>query len=342
MSSIIPTLENYLSGRLGAAVEITDLKPLTGGACQDNYLIDLEVKGGSEAGNHRLVMRTDKGASLFASLSRADEFSVCALAFGAGVKTPKPMWLEKNRAVIGNPFYFMQRIGGSANGRFVVKDASIAEARKRLPEELAGALAAIHSVKPTDCTDPELLAKLGRLMEGASIAAQSVLELRGEAAKLKEPHPALELILNWLEANARPTADPVLVHGDFRTGNFMVSPQGLEGVVDWEFAHFGDRYEDISWLCMRDWRFGKLNKEAGGFTDRSTFYAAYEKAAGVKVDPQSVRYWEIMGNARWACGSAGQAERHLSGLDKGIELASIGRRACEMEMEALRLIEHAG
>lgn len=342
MSSIKPALESYLSGRLGASVEITAMKPLTGGACQDNYLIDLEVKGGTEAGEHRLVMRTDKGASLFASLSRADEFSVCTLAFGAGVKTPKPMWLERDRAVIGNPFYFMQRIGGSASGRFVVKDASIAEARKRLPEELAGALASIHSVKPADCTDQELSLKLGRLMKAGTIAGQSVVELRRETAKLKEPHPALELILNWLEENARPTTDPVLVHGDFRTGNFMVSPEGLQGVVDWEFAHFGDRHEDISWLCMKDWRFGKLNKEAGGFTDRATFYAAYAKASGVRVDPEAVRYWEIMGNARWACGCAGQAERHLSGMDKGIELASIGRRGCEMEMEALRLIEHAG
>lgn len=253
------------------------------------------------------------------------------------------MWLEKNKDIIGNPFYFMERIGGSANGRFVVKDASIAEARKRLPEELASALAAIHSVKPEHCKDAELSRKLARLMlEGKTIAGQSVLELRGEAAKLKEAHPALELILNWLDANARPTADPVLVHGDFRTGNFMVSPEGLEGVVDWEFAHFGDRHEDISWLCMRDWRFGKLNKEAGGFTDRATFYAAYEKASGVKVDPAAVLSWEIMGNARWACGCAGQASGILSGMDRGIELASIGRRGCEMEMEALRLIEHAG
>jgi len=122
----------------------------------------------------------------------------------------------------------------------------------------------------------------------------------------------------------------------------MVSPDGLQGIVDWEFAHWGDRHEDISWLCMKDWRFGKLNKEVGGFTDRETFYAEYEKSSGKKVDPRRVTYWEIMGNARWGCGAAGQAERHLSGMDKGIELASIGRRTCEMEFEAMRLIENAG
>lgn len=339
MSSVKTTLETYLSKRLEGSAAITAMKPLTGGACQDNYLIDLEINGGPAEGRYGLVMRTDKGGSLFASLSRADEFKVCEMAFRAGVKTPEPLWLETERSVTGNPFYFMRRISGSANGRFVVKDPSIAEARKRLPAELARGLASIHSIKPEDCKDPALMQKLGRLLPGEYIASRSVAELRGEIDKLKEPHPALELILNWLDANAAAVSDPVLVHGDFRTGNFMVSPAGLEGIVDWEFAHFGDRHEDISWLCMKDWRFGKVAKEVGGFTDRSIFYEEYEKASGVRVDPERVRYWEIMGNARWACGCAGQAERHLSGQDRGIELASIGRRGCEMEMEALRLIE---
>ena len=332
---------DYLTRRLGAPARIEKMKSLSGGACQDNYLVDLTVEGGTEKGNHKLVMRTDKGASLFASLSRVDEFHVCDLAYQAGVKTPRPMWLEENPAVLGAPFYFMERITGNANGRFVVKDASIANARKNLPSELATSLAKIHSVKPASCKDEALKQKLGRISgEGKkAIALNSVIELRKETSKLKEPHPALEWILNWLEDHAPETDEPVLIHGDFRTGNFMVSPAGLEGVMDWEFAHWGDRHEDVSWLCMKDWRFGKLNKEAGGFTDRETFYSEYAKASGITLSPEKVRYWEVMGNARWACGSAGQAERHLSGMDKGIELASIGRRSSEMEFEAMRLID---
>jgi len=93
LSSVQAVLEKYLSSRLGGAAAIQNMKPLTGGACQDNYLIDLEVNGGPDAGAYSLVMRTDKGASLFASLARADEFAVCALAHGAGVKTPRPMLL---------------------------------------------------------------------------------------------------------------------------------------------------------------------------------------------------------------------------------------------------------
>ena len=149
-------------------------------------------------------------------------------------------------------------------------------------------------------------------------------------------------MINWLNSHLEETDEPVLVHGDFRTGNFMATPEEVTGIVDWEFAHFGDRHEDIAWLCMRDWRFGKLNKEVGGFADREEFYAEYEKFSGIKVYPKKVRFWEVIGNLRWALGSAAQAERHISGADKGIELASIGRRTCEMELEAMRLIEYAG
>ena len=93
---------------------------------------------------------------------------------------------------------------------------------------------------------------------------------------------------------------------------------------------------------MRDWRFGVIKKEVGGFADRDAFYEAYERHSGVKVDVRRVLFWEVMGNVRWAVGSIQQAERHLSGKDRGIEFASIGRRTGEMEFEMMRLIEHAG
>lgn len=343
MSDLKTKLETYLTDRLKGKSSIDKMIPLSGGACQDNYLLDLKVDSGENQGEYGLVFRTDKGASLFASLSRVDEFKVEEMAYNAGVKTPRPYWLETSKDVLGNPFYFMQRIKGKATGRFIVKDASIAKARKNLAKELAEGLSKIHSVTPQSCKDEVLKSNLYRHKAGdlKAVALDAILNLREQLANLPESHPAIELILNWLEANAVTSDREVLVHGDFRTGNFMVSPEGLEGIVDWEFAHWGDRHEDAAWLCMRDWRFGKLNKEAGGFADRNEFYEEYEKASGIKLDPKKVTYWEIMGNLRWAIGSAQQAERHLSGADKGIELASIGRRTGEMEFEAMRLIENA-
>ncbi len=119
----------------------------------------------------------------------------------------------------------------------------------------------------------------------------------------------------------------------------MVSPQGLSAVLDWEFAHWGDPFEDLGWLCVRDWRFGQLAKPVGGFARREIFYAAYQKASGRAVDPKRVHYWEVAGNVRWSLGSIYQGERYLSGEESDIELLGVARRAVEMEFEALRLIE---
>ena len=336
-------IDVYLTERLGGPTSVTSMKSLSGGACQDNYLVDLNVASGPEAGEYGLVLRTDAGASLLASLGRPEEFCVAQAAYDNGVKTPRPYWLEKDIKAIGKPFYFMERIQGRATGRYVVKDRELNGVRKDFARLLAENLAAIHGVTPLTASD-ELKTVLGEPLPAHTnqIALAAVRDVRGLLNTLPQTHPALELALNWLEHNAPATDAPVLIHGDFRTGNFMVSPEGLHGIVDWEFAHWGDRHEDISWLCMRDWRFGKQTKHVGGFADRPEFYAAYEKAAGIAVDPEKVRFWEIMGNIRWAVGSVQQTERHLSGADKGIQLAAIGRRCCEMEYEAMRLIDDAG
>ncbi|AVV78486.1 MULTISPECIES: phosphotransferase family protein [Leptospira] len=337
-------LEKYLSEKLNGKTEIHSMVSLSGGACQENFAAQVQVSEGPEKGTYDTVFRTDKGAALLASLNREDEFGVCDLAYKAGVNTPKPFWLETDRRITGSPFYFMQKISGKAVGRYVVKDPSLNKMRKQLAVDLAKNLARLHSIKPSDCKNGTLRETLwkGQDPNDRIVANGSIRFLRSELERMEEAHPAMEMILNWLEKRAKPSDDVVLIHGDFRTGNFMVTPEGLQGIVDWEFAHWGDRHEDLTWLCMRDWRFGKLNKEAGGFADRSEFYEEYEKVSGVKPDPKMITYWEVMGNLRWAIGCIGQAERHLSGKDKGIELAAIGRRACEMEYEAMRLIENAG
>jgi aminoglycoside phosphotransferase (APT) family kinase protein len=339
IEEITPVLEKHLGAFWKSDVKIQNIFHLSGGACQDNYSISAVLNEKGAKKNKEIVLRTDKGGSLLTSLSKKDEYKVAELAFNAGVKTPEPILLEEDTSFIGTPFFLMEKISGRAGGRFVVKDPELNDYRKnRMVADLAQNLALLHTVKPEMVIEEELKEKL-KMTNTTNYALRSIADLRETLDHLPEVHPAIEIVLNWLEKN-QPTIDSiVLVHGDFRTGNFMITKEGLQGILDYEFAHWGDRHEDIAWLCMRDWRFGKLNKEVGGFGDRPDFYKSYSKASNFEIDPKKVTYWEIMGNIRWAIGSAQQTERHLSGKDKGIELASIGRRTAEMEWEAMRLIE---
>ncbi|MDF3820753.1 phosphotransferase family protein [Leptospira sp. 96542] len=328
-------VEEHLATVWSEAVQIKDLVHLSGGACQDNYSLSLK-KANDQMD---LVLRTDKGGSLLSSLSKRDEFKVAQLVFGASVKTPKPILLEENPNIIGAPFFLMEKIKGKATGRYITKDKELDAYRKsKMVSDLASNLAKLHTIKPSAVLDETLKQRL-QYTPKESYIQKTLNDLKTSLDDLPEAHPAIELCLLWMEEHIPNIDEIVLVHGDFRTGNFMMDVSGLQGILDFEFAHFGDRHEDIAWLCMRDWRFGRLNKEVGGFGDRKDFYAEYEKTSGIPVDSQIVSYYEVLGNLRWAIGSAGQAERHLSGKDKGIELAAIGRRTAEMEWEAMRIIE---
>ncbi|MDP1827345.1 MAG: phosphotransferase family protein [Archangium sp.] len=323
MDERVERIRSALS-RHGATLE--DVKPLHGGACQENFRVELKVDGAPL----RLALRSDAPTSLPGSIKRRVEFEVIRAAVKAGVKTPGVRWLEPNLLRDGADAYFLEWAQGEAIGRRIVRNPELEAARAKLPTELAQTLAKLHTVTPATALP------FSAPPQGPARAALD--DLRKMLDGLPGVYPAVEFALGWLHARLPKTGEVVLVHGDFRTGNFLVTPEGLSALLDWEFSHFGSPYEDLAWISVRDWRFNRLDKPIGGFAARAPFYEAYEQASGRKVDVEQVLWWEICGNLRWAVGSVFQGERYLSGEERDLELIAIARRNVEMEFEALRLI----
>ena len=333
-------VERFVSERLGRAVRVERLELLAGGASREAWAVDLALGGGASAGERlELVLRRDLGGVLtLVTLDRPTEFSVISAAYDSGVPVPRPYF--EPVAVAGKPAFFMQRVAGEAVGRRVASDPALARARELLPAQLAEALAAIHRV---DYRARGLEPRLQHPQPDQSAVAVEIERLYRELDAVDEPHPALELALRRLVCDEpAPQARTTLVHGDFRIGNVLVGEDGLRAVLDWEFAHAGDPYEDLAWFCVRAWRFGNDALEAGGIAARETWLRAYERASGERVDRARVAYMELLGNVKWAIGTLMQARRHLSGVEPSIEFASLGRLCAEMEYEALRLLEARG
>lgn len=320
-----------LEKRLRAALArhgatLSAVAPLHGGACQDNYRVDVVLDGAPL----RLALRSDAKGSLPGSVDRRQEFAVVEAAVGVGVKTPRARWLEADLVREGAHAYFMDWASGEALGRRVVRNPELSAARATLADELGRCLARLHTITPATHGHLPLPSPHG------SPAAAGLDLLARMLGRTAAPAPGLEFCLAWLRAHA-PTDEPVvLVHGDFRTGNFLVAPDGLAAVLDWEFAHFGSAYEDLAWLSVRDWRFGQ-RLPVGGFATRAALADAYVRHGGRPVDARHLLWWEIFGNVRWAVGSLFQGERYLAG-EKDLELIAIAKRSTEMEFEALRLI----
>lgn len=325
-------IEAGLRRAAGRAVRVSSVTPLAGGASQELLALELEDP---QEGASRLVLRGDAPRGLPGSLDRRREFAVVAAAAAAGVPTPAPRWLAPDLLRVGAWSYCLPWVEGEALGAKVVRDPALAAARAELPGQLAGALARVHALTPG--LHPALNEALGPAPDDPARAALDALG--GMIGQLPGREPAFALLLRWLDAHCPAPAPAVLVHGDFRVGNFMVGPEGLRAVLDWEFAHWGSPAEDLAWIALRDWRFGRLDLPVGGLGPRAPFHAAYAAAAGRAVDPAEVHWWEVCGNLRWAAGSLCQGERYLSGAQRDLELLAIARRAPEILWEALRLVE---
>jgi aminoglycoside phosphotransferase (APT) family kinase protein len=330
-SNDFPTrLAAFLSACAGAPAVITALRPIAGGASRETWALDAEIDGVREA----LVLRMDLASSMNPNaLARDQEFALLSAACAAGVLAPRPRWLDAQGTALGRPFLIMDRVEGESIGPRVVRRPELAAARARLPEQMAAQLARIHAI------DPGPLDFLPRPPAGRSPALYATDGVRALLRTIGVESPALEFGLRWLEQHAPACERQTLLHGDFRIGNLLVGPAGLCAVIDWEFAHIGDPHEDLAWPCVRDWRFGNDSLHVGGVGQLEPYLAAYMATSGQQVDRHALRYWEIMGNLRWAATCHAQAQRHLSGADPSVEFASLGRRAAEMELEFLSLIE---
>jgi aminoglycoside phosphotransferase (APT) family kinase protein len=338
-------LAAFVRAALGAqAVEVVLARPLAGGAIQENWAVDLVVEGGERAGRHELVLRRDAVSGVSASHGRAEEFVLLQVALEAGVMVPEPWLLCTDPAVLGRDFYLMRRLPGTAAGHRIVRDPALGGPREALAERLGAELGRLHQVTPATLAryaggDAHRLDFLPLPEPSPALAAVARLRAMLDAHGL--PRPALEWGLRWLELAAPPAGPLVLAHQDFRTGNYLVDGAGLVAILDWEFCAWSDPMADLGWFCAKCWRFGAVEREAGGIAAREPFYRGYVAASGRAVDEAAVRYWEVMAHLRWAAIALAQADRfRLQGEDR-LELALTGRIPAELEWEILALTEGA-
>jgi aminoglycoside phosphotransferase (APT) family kinase protein len=328
-------VERFVTVAAGAeSAVISDVGLLPGGAVQENWLVDIDIVGGPRAGHLECVLRSDSlTAGVAISHRRAHEFELLKAAFAAGVTVPEPLWLCEDGNIIGRPFFVMRRVRGTALGHVLVKDFQYGGDRVQLAQRLGRELARIHSIRPSE----RGLEFLTRYDDAPAL--RSVALHRAYLDSHHTAHPALEWGLRWLERHAPPRGVICLCHRDYRTGNYMVDKNGLTGILDWEFAGWGDPLEDIGWFCAKCWRFGRNDQEAGGIGAREDFYRGYETESGRPIDHQAVRYWEVMAHMNWAIIAIQQAERHVSGEEDSLLLALTGHIVPELEWEVLNMTE---
>jgi aminoglycoside phosphotransferase (APT) family kinase protein len=322
MTELAGALTSRLRTLWGPAVAVTEVRPMPGGASRESWDVRVrtgrhglagdELAGDELAGDElagglagdgdterRLILLRDaSGRDRTPQRNGAVEAAAMIAARAAGV--PVAELFDHGEGALGRAYLLMERLDGETIPRRLLRDDAYAAARPGLARRLGEVLARIHRIDPDQIPGLPHIDAFGQLTQLYDGFA--------------EPRPALEIGLRWLrEHQPAPVAD-TLVHGDFRTGNLMVSRDGLAGVLDWELTHRGDPRQDLGWLCTKAWRFGSPHP-AGGFGSRDELMAGYAEGGGTPPDEQTQRWWELYGTVRWALLCRSQAERYLSGAE---------------------------
>ncbi len=312
MSDLTPRLADYLAKQMPHAsdVRVRDLDRIFGGASRETSRFVMSWTESGETHERRLILRRDPPGSLI-DTDRKIEFAAYRAFHPTDVPVPEPLWLEENPAHLDYPFFIMEELAGfeaSPQALFAPpfnahldaiaqrKWTILGEISKADPAAL-GLDTVMPLVEPGEAWRREL-----DYWEG---------ELRGHA---QEPQPIIEAVLRQLRRSPPPPPERLhVVHGDYRTGNFLFDGAGkIHAILDWEMAHLGDPLEDLAWGINPVWQWGQGLDRVGGLTNRAQAIAWWEAASGLRVDPDALRWWELFscvkGQGIWVSGGAEYAD----------------------------------
>ncbi|HJW40271.1 MAG TPA: phosphotransferase family protein [Rhizomicrobium sp.] len=328
MSDFVLALQHALSDALPGLTAIVGTTRLSGGASQETWSFDAVCSQGTLP---LILRRTPGGIARVAtetstSVPLETEAIAIEAARAAGVAAPRVRYVLSATDGIGQG-YVMDRLSGETIARKILRDEEFDRVRPDLARQCGEVLARIHAVELT----PELTAVLP-VMDGP----MQLRRYRDTYDLYDYPHPVFEMAFKWLEPRMQDAPRQALVHGDFRHGNLLISPRGIEAALDWELVHIGDPLEDIGWICTNAWRFGVQDKVVGGFGDLADLLAGYEAAGGAPVSEEDARTWIVYGSLKWGVMCMSMYQGFVR--DRSVERAAIGRRASENEIDLVNLI----
>ena len=324
-SSLADKLDTLLTRLQLGGLNKTSLKRLTGGANQETWAFD--AIDGINATPLILRRLSDEALPSKDTVTPECEAHLIERVSEWGVPTASVRHILEPCDDLGRGF-ISTRIEGEALARRILRDAAFADLRPRLAFQCGAILAGIHAVPLS--TLPKLRTRF---------AAEQLDELYENYRSFGGGSPVYEAAFRWLRARLpeKPSAARLL-HGDFRNGNLIVGPEGVRAVLDWELAHFGDPAQDLGWMTVNSWRFGAIDKAAGGFGTVEQLLDGYRAGGGESIDNARVLYWRVFGSLRWGLMCRSMARPAEAGTPIAVERAMIGRRVSETELDLLDIL----
>ncbi len=306
-------IAEYLAGKWQQPVLLIHLEKIFGGASRETYRIELKVSGEPRS----VIVRRDPATSLI-DTERELEYRAYEAVCATDIPVPEPLFLENDPHVLERPFSVMQAVNGCETDAGILN----AEQKQQIGSQKYELLGRLVNKDPIALgfhrfmTVPEL-----------NHCAERELDYWEHVIDTDEihPQPIVRAAVRWLRRNMpTPPTKLAIVHGDFRTGNFLFKPaSGIKAVLDWEMCHLGDPLEDLAWSFDPLWNWGEPGY-AGRLITHDKAIALWEKSSGLKVNLQAFRWWRIFAAVKGIAIWISSSEDFKNGQSKDSILAMAG------------------
>lgn len=337
---IAAPLTAFLADRWGRPVELAGWRRHSAGFSWITIGFSATVTAPGSERVQPLILRIGDPRGLLAPYHAEPEFrALQALQNVVGLPVPAVHGFCDDCSVIGAPFLITGFVDGDtpmpwrghSERRDPVHNAS-------LSRDFIEAMAALHRF---DWRGTALRDFWGDV-PAAAVARTQVdhwsdhADLQSSAARR---WPLMHYARRWL-LHRLPTAERVVVvHGDFRVGNFLQREGRLTAMLDWELVHPGDPHEDIAWAGLRVFAAG--TDRIGGLVDRAEFRTRYVERTGFELKAEVLRFYEVLGLFKSAAMLIGAVRRIEAAATSDLRLASMGFQIASTLLELNRLMEAA-
>lgn len=303
LDTLVGGTERLIGERLGSPVAIANARWLSGGASKLQMVFDLDWQGpdGGLRRSDTLVLRMEPAASVTES-SRWREFEVIQAIHGI-IPAPRAFWVDASGDFLPYPAMIYGFATGTAKPSYDAGKVSGLgqnygpELRARLAPQFVGLLAKLHTIEIGSQTGLEHFERPELGSEASVIRQVNAIRRVWEEDRIEE-EPVMEIVYRWLIRNAPPLDHVSIVHGDYRSGNFLFDEQQgkITAWLDWEGATLGDRHQDLTYAAMPS--FAHIAEDgvtllASGMMSPEDLYAAYEQVSGLSVDPARLTYYNV-------------------------------------------------
>ncbi|MCE7797938.1 phosphotransferase family protein [Sphingobium sufflavum] len=234
-----------------------------------------------------------------------EQYRVMEALHRHGVRVAKPLWLEEDAALLGAPFFIMERV----QGRVAVsippyrEQGWVAEAtpaqRRHLWEEGVRHLASIHTVPLTEL---QFLAGPEGARDGLKQEWDKYVRFVDWVSE-DRPWPVLKAALERLRAQWPANQPAGLVWGDSRLGNLMYDANfDVVAIMDWEQPSLGGALHDLAWwLTMSEQMHGATaeSPHLDGMGTRAETIALWEELTGISA--QDIEWYEDFTRLKSSC-----------------------------------------